>query len=187
MTWEWSHSEGAYSHAEQHIRSKPREWLEVVWAEWVAAVPHPQHGMAFHANLDSRKYQKALVRAKNKTDEELADLIWQKASELRNCTNGGWEAHCCPFGCSCHMVPFDRNVQDPDGEVQQGVDEDSNILWVRTDLLGKWCEENISEVEGYDGDSYVAPDYNAMREMVARMQKAGFDINVYDGFDTDAD
>jgi hypothetical protein len=34
----------------------------------------------------------------------LSELIWELAEGQRTCTNGGWEAWVCPFGC--HTVPF---------------------------------------------------------------------------------
>ena len=107
MAWSWSHSGEAYENVKANIEAKPREWLEVVWAEWVAAIPHPRFGIDFHADLDTRKYALALIRAKRKTNEQLAQFIWERTESLATCTNGGWEAWCCPFGCGCHMVPFD--------------------------------------------------------------------------------
>ena len=118
MTWEWSHSGEAYQNARQQLEALPRETRNVIAAEWLAAIPHPRHGIDFHAELDTRKYYRALVRVAKWSDEEINEFIWSGAQReenkvqigmegLRNCTNGGWKAWCCPFGCECHMVPFD--------------------------------------------------------------------------------
>ena len=37
MAWSWSHSNEAYSAAEQNVQSQDREWLEIVYGEWHAA------------------------------------------------------------------------------------------------------------------------------------------------------
>lgn len=185
MTWEWSHTAEGEAAVQENINRKPREWLEVVWAEWVAAIPHPKYGIGYSAELNNKKYEKALIRAKKKTDEQLAEFIWEKTSQLRQCTNGGWEAHCCPFGCGCHMVGFDTNVEHPDGVLQQGTDEDSHILHVETKNLADWCEKNITESEGYDGDNFVARNLAEMVSTIRKMRKAGFDINTFDGFENE--
>lgn len=119
MAWEWSHTPEAYDAVRQNIEAKDREWLETVWSEWIAAIPHEKHGIGFHADLDLKKYHKAMCRAKQKSDEELARFIWEKTSEFRTCTNGGHESWCCPFGCPCHMVPFDTpaDVEEPNPQV----------------------------------------------------------------------
>lgn len=100
--WEWSHTHEAYAAAEAIIRAKPREWLEVVYAEWCASV-----GRGSPDDFNQRQYDVALKRAKTIDAEALADYIWERTSKHRTCENGGFMAHCCPFGCGCHMVPFD--------------------------------------------------------------------------------
>lgn len=107
MAWSWSHSPEAYNNARQNVFNRDREWLQVVWAEWQATIPHPEHGIGFHAELDLAKYESLMVEAKALSDEALAESIWERAVELGHCTNGGWEAWCCPFGCGCHTVSFD--------------------------------------------------------------------------------
>ena len=95
MVWEWSHTEEAISTARENLENKDRKWLEVVYAEWFTA-----------KNFSDKKYEKGLKEAKKLDTEALIDYIWEKMSELRNCTNGGWEAWACPFGCLCHMISF---------------------------------------------------------------------------------
>ncbi len=107
MTWEWSHTPEAYEAVRKNIFRKDRKWLEVVWAEWVTASNRDTRRMPLGAtNFDHRTYETALARTKNKMTGYLKEFIWECTEELRNCTNGGWEAHCCPYGCGCHMVPF---------------------------------------------------------------------------------
>src|SRR4051794_20203960 len=120
MTWEWSHTTEAYMAVRTNIENQPREWLEVVWAEWVALTPDPDD--RWHDRMDLRRYAKACVRAKSKAREYLVEFIQRKTEELRLCTNGGWEAHCCPFGCGCHMVPFDveQTADEEPSEPEEG-------------------------------------------------------------------
>lgn len=114
MAWEWSHTGEAYQNVEANIKAKPREWLEVVFAEWRAAQDKrgiPQTGTH---NFDERKYNRALAYAKRPeiTDEWLAQFIWERTEELRTCENGGWKAWACPSGCGCHLIPFDLEVAE---------------------------------------------------------------------------
>jgi hypothetical protein len=115
MAWSWSHTNEAYEAVRLNIERQDREWLEVVWAEWIAAIPDPRFGIGFHAELDTKKYHKALVRAKRKSNDELAAFIWERTRDFATCENGGFEAWCCPFGCGCHMVSFDTpsDVEEP--------------------------------------------------------------------------
>lgn len=103
MTWEWSHTLEAYDDARKNLEELPREVLEVIYSEWIASYRGPYSRTELH----ERKYQQTLHgRAKRLTDAQLIEFIWQRASEQRDCTNGGHMAHLCPFGCSCHAVPF---------------------------------------------------------------------------------
>jgi hypothetical protein len=102
MAWEWSHSVEAYQAVETNIRNQPRDWLETVYAEWCARDGN---------NLDDDRYRESLMVANEMTDGELADFVWRRADEYRTCENGGWLAHCCPFGCLCHMVSFDAEEE----------------------------------------------------------------------------
>ena len=99
MAWSWSHTDGAYINARENLNNLDREKLEVIFAEWKGK-------QAKWDNLHKHKYEKALVKAKTLPDDVLADFIWDKMEEQALCTNGGHEAHCCPFGCGCHMVSF---------------------------------------------------------------------------------
>jgi len=125
MAWSWSHTDEAYYNAEQNTRKAEREWLEVCWAEIqsykedlaeqnaerVRNGEEPELYPVCHDQYFSNlKYEAARVKAKLKCRESLADEIWEYARERRTCTNGGWEAYCCPFGC--HMVSFDSKEDE---------------------------------------------------------------------------
>jgi hypothetical protein len=92
----------------------PRKTLEVIYAEWIAHRPDdgPEH-------FDQKAYAKALVEAGNLPDDTLADFVWEKAEELATCTNGGWEAYVCPFGCGPHTVPFSAPQAENELEAAQ--------------------------------------------------------------------
>ncbi len=108
MSWEWSHTVEAYSYAQEQVQKQERSWLEVVFAEWEALDSRED----FEDGFNEEKYNAALLHAKELPDDVLADFIWEKMEALATCTNGGWEAHCCPFGCGCHMVPFGPDKED---------------------------------------------------------------------------
>ncbi len=101
MTWEWSHTDEAYANVRAQILAQDTEWLRVCWAEVKARVPDEDSEDGF----DQEKYAEALIKAAALPDDLLADDIERFASEQALCTNGGWEAWCCPWGC--HSVTFD--------------------------------------------------------------------------------
>lgn len=103
MAWEWSHSAEAYAHAREQVQVQSREWLETVFAEWTE---HKGKRRASTLDWNQKKYDFGLARAKTLPGDTLADFIWEKMEELATCTNGGWQAYCCPHGCMGHMVPF---------------------------------------------------------------------------------
>lgn len=112
MAWSWSHTNEAT--VEEQLNNivdeannsdiEAIEWLQVVWSEWVASNWKKDRGTT---DLDLRKYERAIARAKRQGEElgygKLATDIWNWSSELSTCTNGGWNAWCCPFGC--HLLP----------------------------------------------------------------------------------
>ena len=105
MSWSWSHTNEAYEIARINLAGMARKKLEIIWAEWQAYTNRVDDPGAFN----EEKYKAALKVAKKAPVECLINEIWEKASELATCTNGGWEAWMCPFGCGCHMVPFSPN------------------------------------------------------------------------------
>ncbi|MDA9856614.1 hypothetical protein N9D23_00715 [Rubripirellula sp.] len=120
MAWSWSHTNEAYAAVEEQLNSKADEanngdiedveWLVVVWSEFVASNWREDR---VTTDLNLRKYASAMARAKRQGEElgyeKLANDIWNWSSELATCTNGGWDAWCCPFGC--HLLPFSVQAQ----------------------------------------------------------------------------
>lgn len=120
MAWSWSHSPEAYESIEIQLNNKgveanngdteAIEWLQTVWSEWIASNWRKDR---VTTDLDLRKYERAIARAKRQGAElgydKLAADIWNWSSDLATCTNGGWEAWVCPFGC--HLLPFSVEVE----------------------------------------------------------------------------
>ena len=104
MAWEWSHSVEAYQAVEQNIRSQSREWLITVYAEWQALDGSDQPD---GAGFNEVTFRVMILYGATLNNEALADYIWERTEQHRTCENGGYLAHCCPFGCLCHMVSFD--------------------------------------------------------------------------------
>ena len=104
MAWAWSHSADAYADCCENVHNKPRDWLEVVFAEWHACKDPNMDSNEFN----QRKYNAALKRAKKLPNDILADYIWERMEEYATCTNGGHKAYACPSGCGCHLVSFDH-------------------------------------------------------------------------------
>lgn len=107
MAWSWSHTQEAYANAEANLRNQLRDWLEIVYAEWRAnQVKGGAQGQ--DEEFCNRRYERALKYAKQPeiTNDELANFIWERMENLATCTDGGWNAWCCPYGC--HTVPFSK-------------------------------------------------------------------------------
>lgn len=118
MTWQWFHSPEAY----QNLLELPREQLEIIYAEWMAAYkvvsyPDGEQGIVtpefenfafFQHNatvqFHETRYDRALKAAKQLDLEDLISTIWDYTSQLSECDNGGFNAYICPF--HCHSVSF---------------------------------------------------------------------------------
>ena len=109
MTWGWSHTAEAYANAQRQVESKDRRWLVEVWAEIQAAVPAAEDWQ--EPEYSDSRFERAKNDAEEISNEGLASAIWEWASEDRTCDNGGFNAHCCPWGC--HTVPFDAIGEVP--------------------------------------------------------------------------
>lgn len=108
MAWEWSHTAEAYEGARLQVERLPRQELLTILREWAyhdreaagrlrGPVISPRSGRALGFRLPNgirRLYR-----------DTLADLVWERMEAHRTCSNGGWEAYCCPDGC--HRVPFE--------------------------------------------------------------------------------
>lgn len=116
MTWEWSHSQEAYDNLRLQLEAQDREFLETVYAEWKAEGrpgwfgSDGRHAITT-AGFDERRYQRALCAAKDLSTDVLVEKIYNLAERQASCTNGGWEAWTCPYGCAVHMLPFEHPRQ----------------------------------------------------------------------------
>lgn len=137
MAWEWSSSNEAYEHARNNLGKKPKEELEVIFAEWRAA--QEKHGFInpLHAGFNEKKYNRALAYAKTLDHETLVDFIWEKASEWATCSNGGWELYMCPHGC--HSVVPDP-TDDEGNEIPTKPEDDD---WTTSDYI-TWFAHGFS-------------------------------------------
>ena len=125
MSWSWGHSTEAYINAEENLHRRSLKTLQEIWCEWKAYRDNDEkdwwhsetRGCAI-SQFDLEVYTTELkaLRKKCREDERrlgknfwreaLANDIWPWMEDLATCTNGGWSAWCCPFGCSGHMVSF---------------------------------------------------------------------------------
>lgn len=114
MAWSWSHTPEAYANAEANFRALPREELLVIWKEWQATTISEESFSIpeFH----EKRY--ARLTGAGRSAEDLADYCWPRIEEFATCTNGGWQAWVCPYGC--HMVPFSRPGEADEEEVRYG-------------------------------------------------------------------
>lgn len=136
MSWSWSHSVEAYQNAKENLSKLSIKTLVVIAAEWIGydstvecprcsleEVVDPEcklcggdgrvvHYSSSSSNLNEQRYKAELKRLRSEikagriAKDTLVDSIWEKAGKLATCTNGGWGAWMCPFGCDCHMVSF---------------------------------------------------------------------------------
>lgn len=83
----------------KRIRKENREFIHTL----VLSSPY---GCGAYASDPQQTMRQARRDATDSVRRSLAESIWSRMEELATCTNGGWEAYCCPFGCGPHMVSF---------------------------------------------------------------------------------
>ena len=107
MAWSWSHTGEAYAAAERNLRRLDRGTLLDIAAEWSAY--RPGDGAADSEGFVLSLYESARADLAHDdiASDDLADHIWDRASDFATCDNGGFNAWLCPFGCGPHTVPFD--------------------------------------------------------------------------------
>jgi hypothetical protein len=124
--WEWSHTQEAYDNAKENLHCLPIPLLIEIASEWEANVSREHFAGGFHPGKyrkAERKLQKLYRRSFQRNGNmkvpsvfafqfALAETIWKFASEQRDCSNGGWEAYMCPYGCGCHSVSFDKERKE---------------------------------------------------------------------------
>jgi hypothetical protein len=107
MAWSWSHTEEAYVNAREQLEALPREERNVIAAEWLAAKKTSLYG---EPEFLPKRYQRALLRVARWSDDKINEWVWERVERLATCTNGGWRAWVCPWGC--HQVPFDPVTEE---------------------------------------------------------------------------
>lgn len=114
MAWSWSHTNEGVANVQTNVERLDKETLEVIYAEWKAGEKGHFHPRSYKAgdDLDFQRYDRALGKAKLMTREALVESVWPLVERLATCTNGGWEAWCCPYGCPVHMVSFDAPEEE---------------------------------------------------------------------------
>lgn len=125
MTWEWSHTQEGYDNVQRNITLLSREDRVEILAEIRATREYAaSKGLGIHEVDEHEVSAASLDAAQRGLEHELKEehplggedflneSIWEFAQELRRCTNGGHEAHLCPFGCHRHMVSF-GDVDEP--------------------------------------------------------------------------
>lgn len=100
MAWEWSHTDEGISNALDNLAQQQTDWLAECLAEWQAS----RINDAGQHYLRLNRWDKNLAYAKRLPDDTLINGIWERASELKTCDNGGFDAWMCPYGC--HTVSF---------------------------------------------------------------------------------
>jgi len=122
MVWSWSHTPEAYQNARDNLSRLPAVELITIRAEWYALTDRERDCNAFSAGRYHRacrylqkRYRRAIgangnprLQTVSEFCETLSNEIWEKAENLANCTNGGFSAWVCPYGCGPHLVSFSR-------------------------------------------------------------------------------
>jgi hypothetical protein len=113
MAWSWSHTQQAYADAHENLSNLDKPTLEIIFSEWRSA--QVKHGTIPASPIfNQRSYDRALKHAAILDHDTLVEFIWEKASELATCENGGFEAWMCPYGCGSHCVSFNLPEEDED-------------------------------------------------------------------------
>ena len=108
MAWEWSHTSEACTNAANNVERLPLQTLAIIAAEWQEYDRANSTGQT-SAEVFGKRYRKDISRMMRDADSErLAAYINERAQLQATCTNGGWEAWVCPYGCECHLVSFDN-------------------------------------------------------------------------------
>ena len=102
MAWEWSHTPEAYTNALRNLEDMPRSELEVI-AKEIMSTDRESYG----PNLDLERYDS--LDLSDWLTDDIVSYIWDFMATERTCTNGGWKAYACPYGCNHHLIPFDRD------------------------------------------------------------------------------
>ena len=115
MTWDWSHTQEAYDNVYYNISQLSLETLREIateiktYQDMLAQRPERViEGLSDREILWHPELHEMYLEQVNKLPADiLVDLIYKFAAEQAECTNGGYEAYVCPYGC--HSVSFNRD------------------------------------------------------------------------------
>ena len=105
MVWGWSHSQEAYENALLNLTDLDDNTLATVYCEWKcrdieqAEEDLPDSTCPFTDGRYDRMFEKVLSDIKEGWNDTVVDFIWERSCEQSLCTNGGWAAWICPYGC----------------------------------------------------------------------------------------
>jgi len=108
MAWSWSHTHEAYANARENVFDMKPKVLAQCYAEWRAHTSREQDEGGFNEKRYRRELRRSYSLMSRGHAERLAEFVWERMEEQATCTNGGWQAWACPFGCGPHLVSFDR-------------------------------------------------------------------------------
>jgi hypothetical protein len=112
MVWEWSHTEEAYDNLRTNIRNLGIETLKISWleittykicqsiAEQYKVTLFGNFSLDIYKALENSEHLEELIENHVNSSEEftvLSEIIFEFASKLRECTNGGHEAYITPY------------------------------------------------------------------------------------------
>lgn len=110
MAWEWSYSHEGIDNIRQNIMDMDTETAIVALAEHQALASREDYANGFN----SAEYDRSLARLNADLEtlgESFGEMIkmelFDQASEIATCENGGFNVWACPFGC--HTVSASRD------------------------------------------------------------------------------
>lgn len=123
MAWGWSHTPEAYQNFRGNLGRLQTSELITISAEWLARIPDPD---CFDDGFSAGRYRRAERRLQKRFRralqgeenprippvecfrETLIEQIYDNAESIALCTNGGFSAWACPYGCGPHLISFSR-------------------------------------------------------------------------------
>ena len=108
MVWEWSHTDDAYQNAQDNLYKLDVFDLYDIWSEiqtCYASNIDNEYPTQDTTSFNESLFQQFISISYKLSKDSLIHSIWEFMNDFRTCDNGGFNAHCCPYGC--HTVSFD--------------------------------------------------------------------------------
>ena len=119
--WEWSFTQEGMENIRENVHRMDKERLIVAYAE----ILHFRH---VNKKNDSAKldvstwyktvYAKKLTEARKQakwSTEAIAEEVYYFAEEQADCTNGGFSAYVCPYGCHTVSLEIEQEAEGAEG------------------------------------------------------------------------